>query len=674
MREFADRDGIVAWWRRVVAPTAEGLPSWRVIAAPLVIVALIFITIVSLGFTGSSTGVLQQYFSTQPDPQLVAGTPRPIRSDEWYVQTSWTISQVEQGLPIRNASFPGGMDATVQHDLPSRDWSMIFRPHLWGFLALPLANAMAVKWWLPMFALIAAAYFFTVTMLPRRPLTAILLSMGFVLQPFFAWWYLSITFWPAVWALLTSATAIWLVRMRRRGPRIALCVLTAFLTVTMAMGIYVPFMVPAVLAVLAFVVGIVFSGDGGIEIRPAKRALRQVPLLAAGCAAGGVLAIWLATRWDTIVGFTSTVYPGARVTLPGRAHLRDALGLVSAPVQRSLDLTNGAPLDDNQSEASTFFLVGFFLIAAIIWLLVTKRVDGRRRVDWLLLAPLIASAVLVAYLFVPGWHFLSRLLLLDLTTYSRARLGFALLSFLVVVVVIRRLEERRAEARLLPRAAFAATVAVSIAGVAAPILYLARLNSPLVVSARSWIIIGVLMVVAVAGAASRAPVVGALAYAVSGFLLVANVNPVYRGVFDLNDTKLVRTMKSVESRDPGRWVGVGASAVPTTALVQAGLRSFSGFQSTPSERMWEEIDPDNKYEKRWNRLANVSWVAGRGAPIPRNPAPDQIRMQFDSCAAFAQREVSWVLSDKPLRQPCLSTPLIVREGPSIFQIYHVTKR
>ena len=55
MREFADRDGIVAWWRRVVAPTAEGLPSWRVIAAPLVIVALIFITIVSLGFTGSST-------------------------------------------------------------------------------------------------------------------------------------------------------------------------------------------------------------------------------------------------------------------------------------------------------------------------------------------------------------------------------------------------------------------------------------------------------------------------------------------------------------------------------------------------------------------------------------------------------------------------------------------
>ena len=133
---------------------------------------------------------MQPYLSSVADPDLVFGGPQPVRSDEWFVQTTWTISQVQQGLPVFNQSFPGGMDATVQHELPSTDWSVIFRPHLLGFLVLPLDNAMAIKWWLPGLALIAACYFFLVTIVPKRPIMAAAVAVAFFFSPFFQLWYL----------------------------------------------------------------------------------------------------------------------------------------------------------------------------------------------------------------------------------------------------------------------------------------------------------------------------------------------------------------------------------------------------------------------------------------------------------------------------------------------------
>ncbi len=148
------------------------------------------------------------------------------------------------------------------------------------------------------------------------------------------------------------------------------------------------------------------------------------------------------------------------------------------------------------------------------------------------------------------------------------------------------------------------------------------------------------------------------------------MNPLYRGVFDLNDTRTVQTMKEIADDEPGRWVGVGETSLPTVMLVQSGLPSFNGFQSSPSQTMWDAIDPTLD-ERVWNRLANVSWGAGEGPPDAFNPAPDQIRLTFDSCEPFAQDNVDWVLSDEALDQACLAPVTTVEEGPSTFWIYEV---
>ncbi|MET0864202.1 MAG: hypothetical protein ABWZ98_07690, partial [Nakamurella sp.] len=207
-------------WANLVRPRSTGLPNWLVLCWFPLLLLLLLLAFVAFGISGSSTGNWWGYFESGTDPSLLRGTPRPIRSDEWLVQSSWVVSQIQQGFPVFNGTFPGGMDATVQNDLPVWEWSSLFRPHVVGFLLLPLDQGMAIRWWLPGLSLIAAAYVLLVTLLPRRPITSAALATVFFLSPLIQWWFLPTTIWPPTWAFLAMAAVIWALRDPRSWVRI----------------------------------------------------------------------------------------------------------------------------------------------------------------------------------------------------------------------------------------------------------------------------------------------------------------------------------------------------------------------------------------------------------------------------------------------------------------------
>ena len=177
------------------------------------------VVLVSLGISGSSTGVAHESFETSADPDLLLLEPQPIRSDEWAVQSVWTVSQVENGLPVRNEAMPGGVDMTMLWEVPYAEWSAAFRPHNLGFFVLPLDNAFALKWWLPGAALAVACSMFLTSLWPRRPVSAALVSAAFFVSPFFQWWFLPQTLWPAAWSLLLMTAVIWVSSDAPRGQR-----------------------------------------------------------------------------------------------------------------------------------------------------------------------------------------------------------------------------------------------------------------------------------------------------------------------------------------------------------------------------------------------------------------------------------------------------------------------
>lgn len=670
------RDSSASWPGRAragyllrVQPTAEGLPNRFVLLIFPALLLIVMAVLVTLGVTGSSTGMLNNYFSSSADPALIAGQPQSIRSDEWLVQTAATVSQVEQGLPSRNGTLPGGIDSTVQSDMPGWDAANAFRPHLWSFWFLPLDQAMAWKWWLPGFALMGAAYVFIVTMIPRRPVAAAMLSVGFFFAPFFQWWYLPITFYPVVWAFVVMTAVVWLKRSNKLAPRIILPTLAGYLTVTTGMSLYVPFIIPSAYVAGAFTVATMVGGT------PRRNRIRGIwlrfwPILLAGLFAGIAIGVWIATRLDTIRAMLGTVYPGQRFQEPGGVTLQSGLDLFGATFTTGIGSLGTTFLGDNASETSTYFLVGVFLLIPLVWYLV-DRWRRVKQVDWTIVALLGVLALFAAFMAIPGWDGLARILLLDRVPSSRFRIGIGLASLVAIVVLVRRFDQTgRKPPWSVAIAGLGAAIVVNVSLLTA----LIYTSSPVIASAVhwKWVLIGLLLAVMLFG--RLYVTAGAAVLLAISLIGSAGVNPLYHGVYNLNETDVGRAVHQLEDEHPGSWVGVGGLVLSTSVLVQTGVEAYNGLQPSPPALMWENIDPAKTYEQVWNRLANVYWVAGVGDPKPSNPGRDQILLTFDSCAVFAQEHVANVLSSDKLNQDCLDPVATVPQGPGTFYLYEVKKR
>ena len=353
-------------YRVFIAPNRkDDLPSLRVLLAFPALLLVAGILLIGSAINGTSSGQYYGQVYSGQDSALIAGHPKAIRSDEWNVAVSWSISQVQQGLPERNGTFPGGMDAAIPQDLPRLDWSVAFRPHLVGYLFLDIDHAYAWKWWLPALSLLAAAYCFLVTVLPRRPGVAVALSIGFYFSPFFQWWFLPSTLWPAAWAFATMASLIWAVKSQSVPARWIWAIIISYLTIVMAMGLYAPFIVPVVLIIPLFTIGLVVERwrRGGRMLEILKRVL---PTLIAGALAAAVTALWLRSKAAAVDAFLGTDYPGERLSGTGSSDFLTLARTVSSSFSEALRRDAGF-LGTNSSEASTFFLIGAFLLPIVCW-------------------------------------------------------------------------------------------------------------------------------------------------------------------------------------------------------------------------------------------------------------------------------------------------------------------
>ena len=661
---------VVFRYERFTVPRADNLPTRRVLLAFPAIVLLFGVIVVSFAINGTSSGEMYGKVFAGKDPALIAGQPEIIRSDEWYVNTAWSISQVQQGLPETNHTMPGGMDAALPHDLPRADWSVIFRPQLWGYLFLDVNHATAFKWWIAALTFIAAAYMFLVTVLPRRPVMAAALATGFFFSPFFQWWFQTVIFWPLAWAFVTLTAMLWAVRARTGHSRWIWAVFVAFLTVIMAMGIYAPFIVPVVLLVALFAIGLVIEEKrSGHSWRTLF--LHAAPILAAGVTGGVVTLLWLRSKQKVLDGFLATSYPGQRLTETGSAHVATGARTIGSSFSESLSRGNGL-LNINASEAATFFLIGAFLIPVVLWI-VYRSAKLRAPLPWTLIAMVTFIVIIVAFSYLPGWDAVAHLLFLDRSTDARLRIGLGLASFVMLALIIRHFDDTKTKAGRALSIGSGATFVLSQIAVALAVIHFGGIAT-LTHDAPTWWLIALISAASIYFIARRRPAIGAALFLVISVTSTITVNPVYIGVFDLRTAPVTQSVQKVNSREVGAWVGIGG--VETSAvLMESGVTAFNGMQGAPSLKMWKEIDPTGRYRFNWNRLAGVGWVTGVGEPVVSNPAADQIISTFDACSRFAQKHVDYVLTtDQGITSTCLVAEQAIAAPKETFTIYRVIPR
>ena len=79
---------------------------------------------------------------------LILGVPRDIRSDEFAHFTPWTQSVVNNGFKRFNELSVYKEDFRSVFPMPIFDWSMPFKPAMWGYIFLSPPHAYSFYWYL----------------------------------------------------------------------------------------------------------------------------------------------------------------------------------------------------------------------------------------------------------------------------------------------------------------------------------------------------------------------------------------------------------------------------------------------------------------------------------------------------------------------------------------------
>lgn len=694
-------------------PTVAALRNravWRWVAFPAAVL-IAFLVLVGLNLNGSSIAIL-----STDRPGLVAGTPRPIRSDEWVIQTPVAVSSVAQDFP---ASPWIGLTPTDQaaaaHGGPTTDWTEIFKPQDWGYLLLGASHGLAVSWWWS-YVISLWGCFALLGLLTRRPLLSSLLAVGLTFTPYAGWWSAPAPALFLGYAAMTGACLIAAWTARRRWLVIACSVSAGMFAVALALALYPPWQVS-----LGWVLAAVCVGHA-LDARVGWRRF-FVSVGVSLVVAGGIAGAWFLQNRAAIQAQADTLYPGHRISAAGDGSLAV---LVDAPLNFWMTHSTGATLGlagrigpaANLSEAASTWLplpVLAVLVVGILELLgrrllargstaaevpavreavepasapdigeanhaaqVTAQTDPRalagRAPLWTLGLVAAVFALLLCWTVLPVPAFIGKITQLQRVEPVRTplALGFAAV---ILIAAASRVRGRR------PLAWHWAVLVIAVVLTAVMATWSAgRLPWDDNAVSRVLVLFSGLAIGAVfAGLMrSRAVALGA-AFALAAYAVLSwlPINPLQHGIEPIAKDQLVRKLKSVTKGTENPRVAVFASMpnnFPVVAKVRAaGLQSLTGTTFYPNAPLMHALVPAQ--QRLWNNYAQFRWVAAAPGTAPSikqiHGTAMQLTIPVCDPVLLAKARPGWVVSETRLTAGCLVRVAVSKSRGKPVWIYRV---
>ena len=615
------------------------------------VIALIpLLLLTTFRISGTSVGmVYKAFYGTAKDPDLLLGRPRPIRSDEWLVNTQQAVVQSKEGYPLVNEHIGGGQNMSMT-DSPYKEWSTILKPHNLAFFVLPLENAFAFKWWLMCYLLVVSCYFFVLSLLPRRRLLASAIAVALFFSPFVQWWYtygtLASLYYPLF--IATGVATLW--NSRDLKHKLAWGAFTTYMVSCFALVLYPPFQIATALVIGTYLLGQLIKQWPSWDKKNLKQNLfvTAAVLVLGGSATG----LFIATRTNVIEATTQTVYPGKRVFPSGGFPVKHLFSSHLAFQFQSDHRAQYYQLDKggatNQSEGSNFLLLSPFLIVPALVLLYSDR-KRRQHTDWPLLLAVGLFFVFCIQLFVPAFSNPSKLLLLDKVGTYRLLIGIGLLNFIITVLFIRNYSTQKRTFPQLPVVLYVITLLAFeiVLGVRAyKFGNFISLPTALLLSFPIPAIIYLLL--------KKKFSLAMIVYAVFAVISAGLVNPLYRGLSPLLNNPVSKVVTEEGAHSDKRWVSEAGYWQNLAALGDED--SLSGVYNYPQLKLWEATGSNNL--PKVNRYAHVGIYVTDGPPnktAVNLVAPDSVHIQADACSNFLKNlDVGFAITTNPLKSSCVT--------------------
>ena len=617
----------------------------------------IFAVLVASGVNGSSLSLLSTTGAKTND--VIVGHPRNIRSDEFALSTPLAIGNAIRGLPT---TIQLGLTQTRLPALgnlaPTKDWTTLFRPENLGWLVLPLENAFAFHWWMPLVVGLAGlTWLFVELNFGRAP--SVLLAVAGVASPTVVWWSLG----PANvlgYGALATAAALRASRTPHWRTRMLWAASSGYWFICFALILYPPWQVSVGWILLGAFVGSVL--DCRTPLRQVVQSLSVTAIVSVA-----VLALWYAQSSTAIKALAATIYPGHRIThsgggvpswlISGSFYLWPEVKDVAISGK---GMTLGGHITSaNLSEVSSAW-IPLPVVLVIVLALIFRVWRKRGRIDdsdmpqeaglrYTVTAIAATTALNGIWAYVPGVDFVGSITLLNREEGARAPLAIGL-----GVLLLLGLATRGLAGNLGPAWHIIITIAVLID------VWLAIVAS----GALHWLPAGPNAFVVGAGAlilalsfwlavASR-KIWGLSLLAVVAVSTTVVVNPLVHGLGPLRTDPVVKLLTPIANTRQDRVVAIGALSISDLANA-SGVSVLSGLTYYPDPKFWEAVD--HSQIELWNNYAQYQWAYDPSAnPVRIDPRQGSIKpLRVNLCdVRLKVLQIDWVISNKPVPAPCLS--------------------
>ena len=551
--------------------------------------SIIFIFLVVFKFHGSSIAIWDDiyvdYGKSEVEKSVYIGTPRPIRSDEWNVQTTIYLSQLmkEEKLTRINENMRSdGEDMVVASYAPVLDPTIIGKPFNWGFLFLDKERGFSWYWCLKVISLFMLSYEISL-MLSKRNKKISLLGATFIsLAPAMQWWFSTFVVDLIIFAQgALVATYYYFRNINNLKNKLLNLVLFSICGIGFIISLYPPIQVSlGYLCAIIFIYLIIKNKD---KIK--KNDI--IYFLIAAIFIISIVAYFLITSKDALALMLNTVYPGARVETGGNLDFNMVNGYVISWLLPYKEL-----FFSNQCEVSTF--VSLIPLVGILFFFRKKKDEDNKLVVYMFIY-MIIMFIFIVFGFP---EMLSKLTLFSFIPANRMNITLGLTSIYILIILLPNIVKNRNEMKL--------SLASCITIITVAIIFIPQYGTDAhkyltkIGVITSAFVLTILIYLIVRGYIKELLPYSIIFMIITGFF----VNPIARTLNPIYGKEISKNIININENNPGKWVSID-NMFGATFLFANGVETFNGVHYYPDLKMWEMLDKENKYEDIYNRYAHV---------------------------------------------------------------------
>tara|TARA_B110000240_G_scaffold19895_1_gene20241 strand:- start:2113 stop:4653 length:2541 start_codon:yes stop_codon:yes gene_type:complete len=589
--------------------------------SPLIVVTVLFFfatLFIANNLHQSSISHWNNYFpESHSEDSILFGRSLGIRSDEWLVQTPWTLSQVNGSFSVEKSNVGVGGAALIT-PVPIDHISALGQPKFWGFHIFDIEHGFSWLWAYKSFGLFAS-FFILLSLLTRSTFFSLCGSAWVYGSSFTQWWFSSNLPEILIGFAVSVSSVLIILRQRQRLLSYLAMISLVIFGLTTVLNLYPPFILPLFYLGVAIIAADLYSNREYAFNQPSKLALLLIiPVVVIGSILY-ITAVDAAVAIDLIL---NTTYPGKRFSSGGGFEFSR---LVSGMFEYRRVLESDFPRSlINASEASNFIVIWPLPIFILLIL------DKRKTLEPYIVTISIYLLFMFFWMIVGFNEKLAAASGMYLSPPMRSLLGWGVGGIILSTIIASRSNKNTYSSHnpnIQILVILTSFIIVSLVG-----LWINTIDSfynqeRIIVSS---LILALLMSSIVSGQKWL--------FGLSILALVYHplqVNPIGQGLAPLmNNPTLIKAkqLNKVESK----WLVLGNS-IFAQALVSTGIEVVGGNKFVPDPKLYEVLDPENEYVNIWNRYARLTIAEAKDRPTRFEVlGGDHVKLYINPCGKEAR--------------------------------------